>query len=208
MFKYDKKIDIWSKKMIKNLDKVWGNKIPKNKNNSKSLTSPFLIIYLNRYFNKYGKKIFARFNKLTSLSYKINDFDYYINNTPVSLHNSKKSYISISQYHSFNKYPAVIIHEISHIYFYNYINSKKFLKFNNISKTSDLISEKERNELKEIITVIINKEFANIIDRLDEGYPNHKNIREKIFNLWIKENINFDEWVAEVIKIYKKEVVN
>jgi hypothetical protein len=31
MFRYDKKVDIWSKKMIAGLNKVWGNKVPKDK---------------------------------------------------------------------------------------------------------------------------------------------------------------------------------
>jgi hypothetical protein len=207
-FKYNKKIDTWSKKMIEGLDTIFGNKIPQNQNNLKTITLPFLIEYLNKYLNKYGKTIINRFNKLTGLSYTTDDFGFYINNTPVSLHNGKELYISISQNHSFNKYPTVIIHEISHIYFYKYIYSSRFLKFNNILKTSDLISEKERNELKEIITVIINKEFIDIIDKLDEGYPNHKNIREKALKLWIKKYPNFDEWIREVIKIYKKEAAN
>ncbi len=198
MFRYDKKVDIWSKKMIAGLNKVWGNEIPKKQTSKKSLTLPFLIDYLNKYLNKYGKTIIKRFNELTGLSYKINDFGYYINNTPVSLHNSEKLFISISQNHPFTKYPTVIIHEISHIYFYKYINSTKFLK------TCNVISKKEKNELKEIITVIINKEFTDIIDKPDEGYSNHKNIRKQILKLWEKENPNFDKWVKEVIKIYKK----
>jgi hypothetical protein len=70
---------------------------------------------------------------------------------------------------------------------YKYITSKKFLE-----ETCNVISEKEKNELKEIITVIINKEFADIIDKPDEGYPNHKNIRKQILKLWKKENPNFD----------------
>jgi hypothetical protein len=208
MFKYDKKIDNWSQKMIKNIGKIWGNKILKKKNNIKSIVFRFLIKYLNGYLNKYGKTIITRFNVLTVLSDKVNDFSYYINSATVSVHNALDLYISISSHHSFIRYPTVIIHEISHIYFYNYINSKKFLKFNNILKTSDLISKKERNELKEIITVILNREFKDIIDVSDEGYPNHKNIREKIFKLWEKKRPNFDEWMMEVIKIYKMGVTN
>lgn len=208
MFKYNKKVDTWSHKMIQGLDEVWGNKIPKKNNNLKQITIPFLISYLNGYLNKYGKTIIAIFNKLTGLSYKINDFKYYVNTTPVSLHNAKNLYISISLNHSFISYPTIIIHEISHIYFYKYIESLRFLKLNNISKTSDLISEKERNELKEIITVILNEEFIDIIDKLDGGYPNHKNIREKIIKLWKKENLNFDKWIVKVIKEYKKGMTN
>ena len=207
MFKYDKKINNWSHEMIRGLDNVWGNKIPNNQVNQTSLTMPFLINYLNEYLEKYGNTIIKRFNKLTGLSYKISDFGFYINDTPVSLHNSKDLYISISLNHSFARYPTIIIHEISHIYFQKYINSQKFMKLNNISKISDLISEKERNELKEIITVIINTEFSDVIDRLDEGYPNHKNIREKVLKLWRKDK-NFDKWMTKVIKIYKKRAIN
>ncbi len=133
MFKYDKRIDSWSKKKITDLKKIWGNEIPKTQSGQNYLTLPFLVDYLNNYLNKYGKIIIKRFNKLTGLSYKINDFGYYLNSTSVSLHNSKKLFISISQNRSFAKYPTIIIHihEISHIYFYKYINSKRFLKFNN-----------------------------------------------------------------------------
>lgn len=204
MFKYDKKIDNWSQKIIKDTKDVWGNKIPKGQDGLKHRTLPFLIDYLNSYLEKYGKTIINRFNKLTGLSYSVSNFGYYINSTSVSLHNATKLYISLSQEHAFNRYPAIIIHEISHIYFYKYVESIRFLKFNNISKTSDLLSEKEKNELKEIITVIINTEFVDIIDKIDEGYPHHKNIREKVLKLWVKEKPNFDKWIAKVMEEYKR----
>lgn len=207
MFKYDKKIDNWSQKKIRGLDNIWGVKIEKTKNTLNFMSIKYLEIYLNLYINKYGKKIINRFNRLTGLSYKINDFKFYTNNTPVSLHNAKYLYISIGKYHAFNKYPTIIIHELSHIYFYKYIESKKFLEFNKIFNTFDFISTKEKNELKEIITVIINDEFSDIIDSSDDGYPEHKEIRNNIIKLWRKnKNKDFDKWINNVIKTNKKRL--
>ena len=205
MFKYDKKIDNWSKDMISGLDNIWGAQIPNKNQKLHSLTLSSLIFYLNTYIDKNGNTIIKRFNKLTGLSYKLSDFKYYVNSTPVSLHNGKDLYISIGSNHSFNSYPTIIIHEISHIYFYKYLESKKFLKINKISKATDLISEKERNELKEIVTVIINEEFGDLIDKKDQGYLEHKEIREKITKLWNKDR-NFDKWIIKVIKEYKKVI--
>jgi hypothetical protein len=203
MFRYDKKIDNWSNKMTAGLTKIWGHKIQKIQKDSNFNTLQLLNEYLNEYFNKYGKIIFTRFNNLTGLSYQVKDLGYYVNNTNFSLHNSQNSYISIGKNHTFNSYPTVIIHEISHIYFYKYINSERFLKYNKILKTSDLLSDRERNELKEIITVIINEEFADIINTQDQGYPSHQKIRSQIIKLWGKDK-DFDKWISKVIKIYKK----
>ncbi len=208
MFKYDKKVDLWSKDKIKNLDVIWGNSITKQRNDRKSFLFPFLINYLNGYLEKYGDSFIKRFNDLTGLSFKIDDFKYYINSTNISLHNGTEEYISIGLNHSFIAYPTIIIHEISHLYFYKYIDSENFLKYNKVVKTSDLISEKEQNELKEIITVIINKEFADIIYKFDDGYPHHKDIRKEVLKLWTERKPNFDKWISEVIKIYKKRVAS
>lgn len=191
MFRYSLGVDNWSHKMIVGLDNVWGKQIEFD-SNKKALTHtrPLLGNYLDSYFKKNGEKIFEIFYKLTGLKHAVNDFDYFLNTTTVSLHNYRKHYISVGAYHSFASYPTILIHELFHLFFYEF--SEKF----------DL-TDLERNEIKEIITVIINYEFVDFIDVFDIGYPQHEKIRSFAGATWEKDK-NFYNFVNQVIGEYKK----
>ena len=193
-FQYNKKIDDWSHNMISNLNETWGVQLNKKSTKSKYKTLPFLKNYLDGYWQKYETKIIKKLNNIFKLNFRSNDFSLYLNTTIVSLHNTEKQFISISLNHSFISYPTIIIHELSHIYFYKYIQ-------NNLITDLD---EAELNELKEIITVIINNEFKEYIDYPDIGYPNHQKIREQAKKIW-RKNKNIDTFIEKLIKIYKKE---
>ncbi len=204
MFQYDKKIDEWSQAMIKGHDEIWGRQITVANGTDLVITRNSLIDYLNDYTDKHLEEILLRLNRMTGLSYGASDIGLFINTIPVSLHNAKDKFISISAYHQFFTYPTVIIHELFHVYFCNYIRTAEFLAQNGIKDLSDIISSKEENELKEIVIVIINEEFSDLIDADDAGYPHHLNLRKELLILWESENHDFFSWVRHVIEALKK----
>jgi hypothetical protein len=204
MFKYDEKKDAWAYEMIKGIEEIWGNRMLKIENDKEPITTKYLINYLNNYLEDYGQKILEKFSILTGISYKNKDLNYYVNTTPVSLHSSSEHFISIGGYHSFISYPTVVIHEICHIFFHDFVRSENFLSFSKISDISEILSIKQENELKEIVTVIINLEFLDLIAQKDQGYPNHQSIRHELEMLWLNKP-DFTIWISEAIKIYKKD---
>ncbi|MDP3899828.1 MAG: hypothetical protein Q8Q23_01980 [bacterium] len=192
-FQYDKKIDNWSHRMISGLTEIWGVRLNKNNDKLRYKTLPLLKNYLDGYWQKHGTKIIKRLNSIFKLNHSPDDFLLYLNTAGASLHNTEKQFISLCLHHSFISYPTVIIHELSHIYFYQYLRKSSITSLNN----------NEANELKEIITVIINTEFLDYIDCLDVGYPDHKKIRARAKKIW-QQNKNMDAFMAKMIKIYKK----
>jgi len=203
MFEYSKKIDDWSQDMIKGLTEIWGNKISKAPDDVAPFTIKYLVTYLDGYMKEYGQKIIDRFDVLMGKLLGQNNVSYYVNTTPVSLHNSSEFFVSIGECHSFISYPTVVIHEICHIYFYYFIRSQNFLSFNKVSDISELLTESQENELKEIITVILNLEFSDLINQDDQGYPDHQVIRRELQALWL-EKPDFISWVSAAIKMYKR----
>ena len=69
---------------------------------------------------------------------------------------------------------------------------------NNLKSICDIATEKELNEIKEIVTVIINDRFYDLIDTLDEGYPEHEELRINAKREWDK-NRNFDRFILYII---------
>jgi hypothetical protein len=202
MFIYDKTIDEWSHEMIKGVEQVWGTKISTQQKTNNIKTIPFLCDYLNNWLLKYGDNLFKRFKTVTGISYTTDEFGYCINTTGVSLHNTEKFFISIGLSHAFNTYPTVMIHELLHIYFYKFIHSKVFLKENNFAKIEDLINVNEQNDLKEILTVLINEEFQDFIDTTDTGYPGHEALRRNVIHEWRKCK-NFGKLIITIASLYK-----
>lgn len=202
MFIYDKTVDRWSHKMTKNLTEVWGTRVPQQMRRDKFKTLSFLQNYLNEYLRKYRQKIFLKFSDITGIKHAPNDFGYFLNTTPVSLHNTKNKYISIGLHHEFASYPTIIIHELFHLFFYEHIKTLNFHK--TLGKAQvEPPSDHEFNEIKEIITVIINDEFQDLIDTPDAGYPNHQIARAKVLACWRSER-NFQTVILYAIEMHKK----
>jgi cobalamin biosynthesis Co2+ chelatase CbiK len=58
--------------------------------------------------------------------------------------------------------------------------------------------------LKESLTFLLNEhEFGNIILSQNNGYPEHKELRKKLKNIWSK-NKDFQNLLDEAISIIKK----
>jgi len=79
------------------------------------------------------------------------------------------------------------IHELIHLYFHEFY-------MNMIIKE---LGSKEAYKLKEALTVIINIEFFDLTYSKDDGYTEHKQLRDKITKLWVKNEDTF-------LSLYKK----
>ena len=73
-----------------------------------------------------------------------------------------------------NRIPVVIIHEFSHIAF--------LIKWGDFCKKLGY-ADNGIQELKEVLTVINNFVFKNIVDK---GYEAHKDIRRMVKEMWLK----------------------
>ena len=93
-----------------------------------------------------------------------------------------------------------VYHELQHFLFHKY--SWQMCLDSGLSDT-------QTDDLKESMTVLLNKKLEERELPLDKGYPNHKVIRQKI-KVLSNEGMGYDELLAEAInwlKITPKEVL-
>lgn len=196
MFKYNKKIDAWSRSMILEVNEAWGLIIDKDEEKISLKMLKYLLDYLDGYMKVNGNKIFLIFSRILDMKCHESEVRFYVNSSTVSLHNGSKKFVSISCRHGFDVYPTVIIHEIFHILFYQYINFNK-------NAIKEKISEYECNEIKEILTVLINLEFQNLIYKHDKGYPVHATMRNEVEKFWKKKK-SFGALLGFVLKEFRR----
>ena len=93
----------------------------------------------------------------------------------------------------------IIVHELSHIYFYEFMykNFKKFWLGLELHVGDKRLGEGELNELKEIVTVINNIEFKDMLTTPDTGYPKHERLRTEAFELWEGDK-NFGNFITRL----------
>lgn len=98
---------------------------------------------------------------------------------------------SIFFYITSNKYwPDPIdnfMHEILHFQTHIYCE-------HNPGSLASKLDEVKFNDLKEALTVILNKNQFPILTKSDQGYQTHQKLREMLYNEWQKNN-NFDNLV-------------
>jgi hypothetical protein len=86
----------------------------------------------------------------------------------------------------------IIMHELWHFYTWERFGQD----------WEDKIGKEKYNTIKESLTVLLNVECKDLLEDgvVDVGYPQHKEIRDKILELWaIKKDIDF-VW-GEIVKI-------
>lgn len=72
----------------------------------------------------------------------------------------------------------VFSHELMHLFFHYYY-------FDDCLKKG--LTEDQAMDLKEAVTVLLNLEFKDLIEKKDNGYPNHQKIRQIISEEWQKQ---------------------
>jgi len=72
-----------------------------------------------------------------------------------------------------------VMHELWHFYTWYGLGAEQ----------EEILGKQRYNDLKEALTVLLNEEFADLMPKgvRDEGYPQHRELREEIRDLWSKE---------------------
>ena len=147
---------------------------------------------IEKEWEKIEKEFFARLEKITKHKIYNNNFTGYITTIGRCPYSKEESWFMINIFWTLNNMLATICHEIMHLQFHYYY--EKQLK--------EKISEKQFQDLKEALTVLLNLEFSDILKERDKGYPNHQELREFIESEWKKEK-NFDKLVDKCILCLK-----
>ena len=84
-------------------------------------------------------------------------------------------------------------HEIMHLQFHYYYEKKLRKR----------ISNKQFQDIKEALTVLLNLEFKDLIKKTDMGYPKHKKFRRFISTQWKKKK-DFDILLEKCVDYLKK----
>jgi hypothetical protein len=174
IFEYNRKanIEIWNETM--GAKEMFGMKFPntfsvtpKDEEQAKKIATKFATFWDKD--EEMKEKIFKIYG------YKIPDKKLvcYINTSRWSSVGPKTKYISLSMLMPIEYVPPTIVHEFSHVAFY--IKWGEFCR--KIGYTENGVEE-----LKEVLTVINNIEFKDLIDR---GYKVHKEFREIVKNIWL-----------------------
>lgn len=87
----------------------------------------------------------------------------------------------------------IAIHELWHFYTWYGLGEEE----------EEKLGKQKYNDIKEALTVLLNIEFKYLLPEgvIDEGYPQHQELREKILNYWEKDKDMRKLWdicVAEV----------
>lgn len=140
------------------------------------------------------KKYFAVLAKITNKPIFTNDFGCYFTTGLVCPYNKKENWFMVSMWHSIPFSITTICHEIMHLQFLHH--------YKNYLKKKGLKNDQIEN-LKEALTFLLNEEeFSEIILCGDSGYPEHKELRNKLKNIWSK-NKDFQNFLDKAVLTIK-----
>jgi hypothetical protein len=102
------------------------------------------------------------------------DITIYLTVSPRCPYSVKNNYFFVNM---FAKDPIrIILHELWHFYTWQIFGQEEVNR----------LGEARYNLIKESLTVILNLEFLTLMEVRDEGYMEHKALRNKITNIWEK----------------------
>lgn len=130
---------------------------------------------------KIAEPIFIeRVEKIFGISYPAPIITVYLTHNERCTYNIEENYFFTKIGSEFSN--NTVMHELLHFYTWHAFG-KKLL--------DDGLSKLAYNDVKESLTEILNLEFSDLMGgKLDSGYPQHQEMREKIRNLWpVKKNI-------------------
>ena len=148
---------------------------------------------IKKIFIENNSAIFKRMEKVTGRKIYRNDFSIYLTTFPRGPYEYPKGIVGMPIVWLEETYIRTFVHELLHFQTYAYWKKMCLKKLKN----------KEFEDLKEALTVILNEEFLDIIKWRDNGYKIHQCLREDLLKFW-KNNRNFDKLVKYGIKIYPK----
>lgn len=211
-FKYDRVKDIWcllnkgkSSNNSSKPTKVYERLIKKYyENPSESETSQFIDDFLKEnniaiqeYIDKYQSdwdEIASVYHKRAEAIFGVQlpeDISVYLTINNRSPYNIKENYFySFTPSLSARK---IVMHELWHFYTWYGLGEGE----------EEKLGKQKYNDIKEALTVLLNVEFKDLLPDgvIDEGYPQHQELREKILNYWNKDKDIRNLWnfcVAEL----------
>jgi hypothetical protein len=161
----------------------------------KYYTKKYLDKFYNssKIFDKYNQKIINRLEKIHNRQFPVEKVIIKYNTfiaCPYQYRKNQKWFgIFLSKRYINKGFIGVAVHELMHLFFHYY--------FWDICKSKGLKSD-EIHFIKESFTVIINKEFKDILDYKDYGYLEHKTLRQIILKEW-KKGTSFEEILKKII---------
>ncbi|MCR4277610.1 MAG: hypothetical protein NUV80_03260 [Candidatus Berkelbacteria bacterium] len=112
--------------------------------------------------------VFERLTKLFEAQNDDTEFACYLSLNERCSYNTQEDYFFLNL---FSAEPNMVcIHELLHLF------THKYIKLN--------ISPQLYNEYKESLTVLLNLEFGDLIEREDKGYLQHQEVRQYIASKW------------------------
>jgi len=137
---------------------------------------------------------FQRINNIFNISLSTDTITAYSSINDRYGYNIEENYFFISAKNPDDN-NLIIAHELFH--FYTWHRLAQSLKIKGISIS-------QYNDIKESLTEILNLEFADLLNgKYDEGYPQHKILRQKINILW-RSGKKLDDIVLDFIENLKK----
>jgi len=136
---------------------------------------------LKKSWNKVEKEFFIRLEKITGKKFN-GDANCFITTIGICPYNPEERWFMDSLLYNLPKAVVSIGHELLHIHFHDYY-------FKDIEKQ---IGKDKTHDLREALTVLLNLEFKDILIGFDEGYEQHKELRNFIAQEWNQEK-NFDK---------------
>ena len=124
---------------------------------------------------KIAETIFIeRVEKIFGISYPTSIITVYLTHNERCTYNIEENYFFVKIGSEFSN--NTVMHELLHFYTWHAFG-KKLL--------DDGLSKLAYNDVKESLTEILNLEFSGLMGgKLDGGYPQHQEMRQKIRNLW------------------------
>jgi len=121
---------------------------------------------------KVETEFISRMNRLFKIDFPLETFTAYL--TTADRCTLGKDYFFVAIFSQ--QQNKIIMHELLH--FYTYIA---------FEKEFSQLDEKQIYDIKETITELLNQEFSDLTGVPDSGYPQHKELREKIRFFWQEE---------------------
>ena len=162
---------------------------------SKIYSSSYLEVFKNSVEELWGKiegEFFSRIDKILKFKYK-RAINVYVTTIGICPYNPRESSFMISSLYNLQKAVATCGHEIMHLYFHEFY-------WTSVEKE---IGEEKTAHLKEALTVLLNLEFKDLWLINDEGYSEHKELREFISGEWKKEK-DFENLIRKCVAYLKE----
>ena len=141
--------------------------------------------------NKNWIEVANKFEEIATRIFRTNlnqDITAYLTITGRYPYDTKENYFYVSLLKT--NINATIMHELWHFYTH--------LKFGDYI---DRLGASKYNDIKEALTVLLNIECKDLLgEEVDSGYPQHKDLREKIIQLWADKKDIEHAW-REIVRL-------